>query len=402
MSVGEINRVGPQTASRPALPSVAFLPVRRLHIPHNYREYYLSIELERRGWNVYWLRPASGTNDGVDLRWPVIRFPDFDIRGRKYVLPAWLALQLRMRGIRIVWLSGYTLRDLSELHWTVRILKSAGIRVVYDPIDPICEITAAQRNRASEDVDPRCAARARTIYHACDLTICVTPETRDMLIAHGAPADRLVVGRWGTDASRFDASRARTDLKEQLGLAPDRFLVGWLGTMERFKGLFELILPVIEATATQRPNVHFVLAGRGPLAEELHRWVKERPHLPVTLLPPIPYDDAPRFTGSLDAYLVATNPTTAYGRSICPVKCFDALAMGTPLIVTRTEGTAFLEAHSDLVELIDFDVGAATKAVLRLIDSDIQRKPRAERAVRHYSHQTVSSTIADAIAQLLV
>jgi glycosyltransferase involved in cell wall biosynthesis len=383
----------------PQARSIAFFPVRHLHIPHNNREIYLSRELASRGWNVYWLRPRSGTSDGVEPEWPILRFPDLDIRGRKYLLPAYLARRLRNAGIRIVWLSGWNIRDLSELRWMVRILKAAGIRIIYDPIDPICEFEAAQ-GRVDPDRQRERIALVQKIYADCDLIVCVTPELLELLAEHGAPRDRLIVGRWGTDASRFDPASTRLDLRERLGLGPHTFLVGWLGTMEPFKGLREIVLPLIEATAWMELDIHFVIAGRGTLQPEVRQWARERPHLPVSILPSIPYDDAPNFTGSLDAYLVPTNPDSEYAQAVCPVKCFDALAMGTPLIVTRTRATRFLEDARGPVTLVDFDRDAFLAALL-----DRYRAPRPSAPTpgvhgREHSHQSVSVILADAIEAL--
>ncbi|HEX6693827.1 MAG TPA: hypothetical protein VF035_03890, partial [Longimicrobiales bacterium] len=150
--------------------SIAFLPVSRLHIPHNNREVYLSRELTSRGWQVHWLRPASGTNEGVPVQWPELRYPDLDIRGRTYLLPAYLALRLRAAGISTVWISGWTLRSIPELTWMVSILKRAGLRVVFDPIDPICEFLAAMREgeEGDEAEDRVCIDRMRSVYQQCD------------------------------------------------------------------------------------------------------------------------------------------------------------------------------------------------------------------------------------------
>ena len=382
----------------PQARSIAFFPVRHLHIPHNNREIYLSRELASRGWNVYWLRPRSGTSDGVEPEWPILRFPDLDIRGRKYLLPAYLARRLRNAGIRIVWLSGWNIRDLSELRWMVRILKAAGIRIIYDPIDPICEFEAAHDDNPAKFL--KCNSIAQQVYADCDLIVCVTPELRDLLAEHGAPRDRMIVGRWCTDASRFDRRIARCDYKARLGLAPDTFLVGWLGTMGPFKGLQEVVLPVIEASARMNLNMHFIIAGWGTLEPDIRRWAGSDPSLPVTILPPIPYDDAPSFTGSLDAYLVPTNPCSRFGESICPVKCFDAIAMGTPLIVTRTRATEFLAQCDSPVHLVRFDPEAFLAALVNLYHASDRVSTVRKPGANGYSHQHISVALADAIDEL--
>jgi len=380
--------------------SIAFFPVPHLHIPHNNREIYLSRELERRGWQVYWLRPRSGTNAGVKVEWPEITFPDLDVRGRKYILPVLLAVRLRAMGVKTLWLSGWNIRNVQELKWMVRILTVTGIRVIYDPIDPICEFVAAQEGRESRDRSP-CNELLNQVYSWCSLVVCVTPEIRELLISHGAPADRLIVGRWGTDGDLFDQSKSTTELKEHLGLSQDTFLVGWLGTMELFKGLQEVVLPLIESVAGSNPSVHFVLAGRGTLEPTVRAWASERPHVSLTVLPSIEYSEAPAFTGSLDAYLVPTNPVSAFARAICPVKVFDALAMGVPLLVTRTPATEFLEEHGGLVSLVDFGLEPFRVALLERIEAcRTEGRARSGSPVRAYTHQRVSCQLADAISRI--
>lgn len=379
---------------------IAFYPFRgELRFPRNNREYFLSRELAARGWQVRWLRPKSGENSGVDLEWPVLRLGDLDHRGRRFFYPVYLAGRLWAAGVDVLWLSGWTIRGLQELSWTVRAARAAGVRVVYDPIDPICEYEDAQRE-GEPTVLEQCTERAADVYSACDLVTCVTPEIRQLLMDHGAPGERLVVARWGTDAKRFDPETVRCDFKERLGLDPDTFLVGWLGTMDRFKGLKEIIVPLAERISDSRGDVHFVIAGKGPLKPELERWAEEHPNVPVSVLGTIPYDEAPNFTGSLDAYLVPTLPRSAYAESICPVKCFDALAMGTPLITTSTSATRFLADFSELVSLVDHGRGAFLEALTRIHDADPDPPPERDAVEREYSHQAVSVDLADAIETL--
>jgi glycosyltransferase involved in cell wall biosynthesis len=380
-------------------PALAFYTVPKLRFPHNNREFYLARELASRRWGVHWMLPASGSPGAVPLEWPELRFPDLDVRGRTYLLPLYLVARLRRAGVRAVWISGWSVRSFREIRWLFRTLRAARIRIVYDPIDPICEYSLAQ-NAFSPAGAQACFRRMRRIYEACDLVVAVTPEMRELLVRNGAPADRTIVARWGSDASLFDPRVTRCDLKERLGVPADTFLAGWLGTMEPFKGLEQVILPLMEAVHEAGHRIHFVLAGRGTLEERIRSWAAERPRLPLTLLPTIPYEEAPAFTGSLDAYLVPTNPKTDYARAICPVKCFDALAMGTRLIVTRTRATEFLADRGSQVSLAEFnrdsffDQLVTRYAEWQIVDGRRQYDTRD-------SHQAVSVHLADAIERLL-
>lgn len=382
--------------------TIAFYPFTgELRFPRNNREYFLSRELASRGWDVRWLRPESEGERQFELEWPVLRLADLDYRGRRFFYPLYLAARLRAAGVDVLWLSGWTIRNLQQLNWTVRAARAAGVRVVYDPIDPICEFEDAQAGGDTAGLS-ECTDRAASVYSACDLVTCVTPEMRELLVEHGAPAERLAVARWGTDAERFDPDAVQCDFRERLGLDPDTFLVGWLGTMDRFKGLKEIIVPLAESLPSTMPDAHVVIAGKGPLRSELRRWSEENPQVPVSVLSTIPYDEAPSFTGSLDAYLVPTLPRSAYGQSICPVKCYDALAMGTPLITTRTPATRCLAEFPALVSLVEDDLEAFLEALTRTYDENRAPDPARNAVEREYSHQAVSVELADTIGNMML
>lgn len=388
-------------------PSIAFLPHRRLHYPLNNREYHVSRELVARGWRVRWLLQASGTNEGVEFPWPLTRFPDLDVRGRTYLLPVYLATALRRVRVDAVWLSGWALRSLPELMWMVRILKLSGLRVIYDPIDPICEYESAI-GHMQDECYATCIRTLTRVFRLVDLTFCVTPEMRDLLASHGAPMATMRVARWGTDSRFFDPANVTPDLKERLGLAPDTFLVGWLGSLDPSRGLEEIILPLTQQLPAKLPGIHFVLAGRaleeqaGALGQRVRAWVARHSALPISILPSIPYAYAPSFTSSLDAYLMPTEPGTAFARAICPVKCFDALLMGTHTVITKTSATAFLDAFPDLVSLCAFDRGSFDQALTRLYHSPRRRRARQiDSRFIEFTHQSVARSMADALHQLL-
>ena len=379
---------------------IGFFVFKDIHVPHHLREYYASRELKSQGWEVEWLLPVSGKESpDLVLDWRVARYAECNFRGQKIAFPLYLALFLRRRRIRVVWVSGWAQRDPEALGWLVRILKVFGFKLVYDTVDPIELLSDAQEQDSPRIQQIR--ARMRQVYRACDLVLTVTPEIQRAMLSLGVPDDKVVACRWGTDATVFKAGADGGAFRREIGVDPDTFLVGWLGSMNPFKGLREIIVPLVEQCARRHSNVHFVIAGYGILEPELRRWVQENPALPVTILGRIPYREAAAFTGSLDAYLVPTNPDSLFARSICPVKCFDAIAMGVPALVTRTEGTTFLEPLSRLVHLCDFRVASFLGELEVLLAT-----PRSERAARPafngISHQTVAREITALIDRRLV
>lgn len=377
--------------------SIAFFTVHRIHIPHNLREYYLSYELIKKKWKVFWLLPFHGQNDALAVQWPIKRYHILDIRGHKFVFPVYLAIKLKLLSMDVIWISGWSQRDPEALFWFIRILKAFGIKIIYDPIDPIDIFNEAQE-QGNEQKQNRTAELMASIYNFCDIIFCVTPEIRDLIIKKGVSDKKVFIGRWGTDISRFNRENVKLDYKIKLGLKKDTFLVGWLGSMNPFKGLKEIMLPLIHQLSQEIDDIHFVIAGYGLLEKDIKIWVRKNKKLPVTFLGRIPYDITPSFTMSLDVYLVPTNPGSEFARSICPVKCFDAIAMGTDVITTKTKATKFLEDIAENVHLCEFKVDSFRDTITNLYKNRNRQKQKSyPSAIFPFSHQGVSKQIAEII-----
>ncbi len=380
--------------------SIAFLVYPVLRFPRNNREYYLTRELLSRGWRVAWLVPESGTNEGVPVEDCILRYKDLDVRGRTYLLPLYLAIMLSARGVNYLWLSGWSIRADREIFWLVRIMGMFGIETVYDTIDPKCVFEVANKNLTSPDAIRSAQESINEIYGLCRRVLCVTPEMKALLVHDGADERKLFVARWGVDRSIFNRAAITGDLRSRLGIGKNTFLVGWLGSMTEFKGLREMLLPLVDRLGAEN-NIHFLIAGDGPLFAEVEEWVASAKRASVTLLGRVPYEDAAEFTAALDAYIVTTNPDSDYARAICPVKCCDAIAMGTPLITTRTPATEYLEQTCRNVHLCEYDIFSFEAAVKRIAaDLDGVRTSRTDELCGVVSHQGVSREIADILDEL--
>lgn len=380
--------------------SIAFFVYPVLRFPRNNREYYLTQELLSRGWRIAWLVPESGRNEGVPVEDCILRYRDLDVRGRTYLLPFYLGMLLSARGVNYLWLSGWAIRADREIYWLIRILGMFGIETIYDTIDPKCVFEVANGDLASPGAIASARESINEIYGLCRRILCVTPEMKALLVHEGADERKLFVARWGVDRTVFDRSAIKGDLRSRLGIDGNAFLVGWLGSMTAYKGLREMLMPLVDRLARER-NIHFLIAGDGPLFAEVEEWAAAAKHASVTLLGRVPYGEAAEFTAALDAYIVTTNPDSDYARAICPVKCYDAIAMGTPLVTTRTAATEHLEQICRNVHLCEYDIASFEKAV-RAIAADLDgvRKSRKEELQGVISHQGVSREIADMLEEL--
>lgn len=376
--------------------SIAFFVYPVLRFPRNNREYFLTQELKSRDWQVVWLVPKSGKNEGVPVEDYILTYCDLDVRGRTYLLPVYLGLMLRAKGIKYLWISGWSIRSEKEIYWLVRIMRMLGIAVIYDTIDPKCLIDIAGNSELeNSEAMKKCQSAMNEIYSMCSRVLCVTPEMKALMIRKGADESRLFVARWGADSEIFNRNTMKSDFRKRLLIEESTVLVGWLGGMGEFKGLMGMLLPLMEKILKDR-NIHFLIAGDGPLFKDVEAWAASQKDASITLMGRLSYKDAAEFTAALDVYLVTTDPVSEYARAICPIKCYDAVAAGTPLVTTRTPATEHLLQISANTHLCEYDINSFEKAVRNVV-ADIEniRKSRTRGMKGIISHQSVSIDIAD-------
>jgi len=192
-----------------------------------------------------------------------------------------------------------------------------------------------------------------------------------------------------TDAwapERFDRATARAALRVR-----DERVVMFLGTPRGFKGVRELI----EVVGTLGPGVVLAFVGVSPtssLGPSMQRpWVRT--------VPPIPFDDVPRYLVGAD---VVALPQLATPDTVgqVPAKLFDAMALGRPVVATTVSMIPeILEGCGLLVP--PGDVPALGAALRRLLD-DRDEATRLGRLARARCVERYSFTTARAALFLLV
>lgn len=384
--------------------SFGFFFDKPLRIPGNLREYYISVELLRRGHRVCWFCGEKEGNYTFRRKIPTVCIRSKkEIKGSSYVYPFYLAYFLARKRIRCVWLSGWGERCARDLLFTALVLKRLGFKIVYDPIDPIYEHQLAIGKRFKPGEEDKLKGQLNRIYKLSDITLTVTEELRSLIVGRGAPAQKVHVAWWGTDIERFNLSKLKRDLREEYGLE-NKFIVGWLGRMAPFKGVEEIIIPLMKKLEMAIDNVCFFIGGTGKL-ERRFLDLKEKLNAPLIFFGEIPYDFTPAFTKALDVYIIPTNPDSEFARSIRPVKMFDALASGTPVVVSKTAATMTLSRTFKCIHYADeYNLHGFFNAVMHFYKNykEVKRLSLSEAGkAENYSHQKVSKDVVDLLEREL-
>jgi glycosyltransferase involved in cell wall biosynthesis len=150
---------------------------------------------------------------------------------------------------------------------------------------------------------------------------------------YGVPPDAIRIVPGGVDLDQFQCSLSRNAARQQLGLPLDRPTIVSVRRLVRAKGIENLI----DATAILRkriPDILVVVAGTGPLANDLALRVQERGlSESLRFAGYVAETDLPTLYRAADLFVVPTIALEGFGLVVV-----EALACGTPVIVTPVAG----------------------------------------------------------------
>lgn len=207
-------------------------------------------------------------------------------------------------------------------------------------------------------------ATERLVYARASGFIVLSPPFADVLVERfGIPRERIHVIPGGVDVPRFDIRATRGECRARLGWPADRPIVLSVRRLMRRMGLDHLIAAVTRIRA-EVPDVLVLIAGRGPLADELQAQIDAaglRDH--VRLLGFLPDDDLPAAYRAATISVVPTQTLEGFGLIVA-----ESLAAGTPCLVTPVGGlTAAVEGLSRDLILGGADADAIADGITRAL-----------------------------------
>lgn len=257
-----------------------------------------------------------------------------------------------------------------------RLFEQAALRV-FDWSDDFEEFAENEAARA------RMGAAREFYLRESDLVLAVNEGLGRRARAYGRPV--LVV----RNATHYEvlarAGAPDAPIARPVARLP-RPVLGYMGYLCRAR----LDTAILETLADRRPDASLVflgpLTGERPLGDRLPR----APN--VHLLPPVPYERLPSYLAGFDVCLLP-NRINACTDGNDPLKLYDYLATGKPIVATRTAGTEGLER---LVRLAD-----GPESFLRAVDEALTEgeEPRRARqeAARAHSWDARVRVVAGAI-----
>jgi glycosyltransferase involved in cell wall biosynthesis len=223
------------------------------------------------------------------------------------------------------------------------------------------------------------ASVERLLGRVTDCLVAVSPEVRDDLVRLGvAPESKFAVIRLGLDLEQRTAAPpdARERVRAELGVAPESFVVAWLGRMTEIKRVQDL-LHVFADVRGRGVDAVLALVGDGPDRADLERLASE-----------LGVADSVRFTGFRadvgSIYLASDVVALSSANEGTPVSLIEALAAGCAVVTTDVGGASDVVDEGRAGLLVPYgDRRAFADALAELAASPERRRELGEAGRRH-------------------
>lgn len=206
----------------------------------------------------------------------------------------------------------------------------------------------------------------------------VNPAVVDELVDAGVGRDRVRYVENGVDADRFRPDRDPTDVVETYDLPTDRPLLLFLGRLKGQKRPALLVDRFADVSDALDGDVALAIAGKGARGDAAREAAAANGLTNVHFLGYVPEEHKPALYVAADYYVLASS----YEGS--PLALYEALASGTPAIVSPLAGTEFV-ADADCGLVVDFDDDAWSTAAARRIAAYITTEDDHPANARRYA-----------------
>ncbi len=202
---------------------------------------------------------------------------------------------------------------------------------------------SVSRNRWSIRLDEWHMRQAERVF-------VISEDIRDRIMAVNPhiPPRRFVLMPSGANTRLF--SPVPHDVaRRSIGLVSQHRYVGFVGTLLAHQGV-DVLIAAAPAVLSNHPDCRFIIIGEGPMKSRWQEMARQASLENVFLFSgQIPYHKLPAWINAMDVCVAPYLQNAGY-RS--PVKIFDYLACGRPVVASMIEGTTDIFGSVEAVRLV--------------------------------------------------
>lgn len=197
---------------------------------------------------------------------------------------------------------------------------------------------------------------------------------RQAYVDVGINPDKLFVAHNGFHPESYQNAPTKAEAKSELKLPQEQLVIGYTGRLDIEKGILTLI-----EVAELAPDIHLLLAGGGKDLEVLDR---AEALTNVTLLSWQKPSYVPTLLSACDVLMIPSSSIALKtGNTVLPMKIFEYLACGRPIVAPRSPDTADVLVHNENAWLVSTDDSPLlVKELRKLKENESLRKKIAQGA----------------------
>jgi glycosyltransferase involved in cell wall biosynthesis len=214
----------------------------------------------------------------------------------------------------------------------------------------------------------------RMAAFSADRIVVVTPHIASYLVGHfRCNPENVEVVENGVDTETFHPISDETVLKalrQRLGIGEKEVVVTFVGNLAPWQGI-EYLIQVAPSLTKRLPPIRFLIIGSGVLKEKFQAEVQRSGMSDRFIFTGmVDYEKIPLYINISDICLVLKR-RLASGYS--PIKLFEYMACGKPVLASRVEGLEFIEIEEVGLLTEPEDVTSIEKGLIELIETPQKR-----------------------------
>lgn len=246
----------------------------------------------------------------------------------------------------------------------VQLARRLGVPLLLEVNAPLVE---EQREQRGLDLPHLAVEAQRQAFGGADELLVVSRWLEDYARAHGAAPERITVVPNAADAELFCPPVGPSEIRARLGWQ-EPFVLGFVGAMKPWHGVMRLVEALLQLGGAAAP-FRLLLLGDGPELERVRARVQASGLERVVHAPgAVPHGEVPAWLGAVDLAMVPYEATaTPY---FSPVKLFEYMSMGLPIVAARLGQTEEILEHGRTGWLYSSNEASEPAATIRRLAAD--------------------------------
>ena len=284
-------------------------------------------------------------------------------------------------------------------YFLARLFRIPSVREVNGIIADEAKITKGGDNFSLQIID----RVERFSIRKADKIIVVTPKLKEVLHNnYKVPRDKIVVIPNGVNTNLFRPIDQK-EIKKDLGFDQDTNYICFVGSLIPWQGV-EFLIRSAPLILKEHPKTKFLIVGDGPLKEELIELAEKTGVSDKFIFTgAVPYEEVPKYINASDVCVVYKKPLRS---GYSPLKLYEYMACGKPVVASRVEGFEILEQNKAGILVEPENPEELAKAIIKLLKDEGLRRELGENGrkyvAKNHSWESVARKVAEVCKSVVV